>query len=226
MNKKYELIVFDWDGTLMDSEARIVACMQRAADDARLPVPDAAAARDIIGLGLMEAAQRLFPEAGGRELEDLIEAYRRHWLGNGIQPATMFEGARELIGDLHRAGHLLAVATGKSRRGLDQALDETGLGGYFHASRCADETFSKPHPQMLKELLTDLDTRPEAAVMVGDTEFDVQMARSAGVDAVGVAHGVHASDRLLAQGAISCFDDLHDLAAWLLGPMVEHRAGM
>lgn len=225
MNKKYQLIVFDWDGTLMDSEARIVTCMQQAARDTLLPVPSNAAARDIIGLGLTEAVQRLFPDAPMRSLEALIEAYRRHWLGNDIQPAAMFEGARELIEDLHRAGHLLAVATGKSRRGLDKVLDESGLVALFHASRCADETFSKPHPQMLQEILIDLDTPPEAAVVVGDTEYDMQMARNAGVDALGVAHGVHATERLLANGAIACFDDLFGLAGWLLGSALEHSAG-
>jgi len=224
MNKKYQLIVFDWDGTLMDSEARIVTCMQRAARDVDMPVPDHAATRDIIGLGLAEAVQRLFPAADARGLEALIGAYRHHWLGDEIQPAAMFAGAHEMVEELHRAGCLLAVATGKSRRGLDKVLEESGLAGFFHASRCADETFSKPHPQMLQEILTDLDTHPAAAVVVGDTEYDMQMARNAGVDALGVAHGVHASDRLLAYGAITCFDDLFGLAAWLRGSVSEHIA--
>jgi len=225
MSTKYQLIVFDWDGTLMDSEARIVTCMQQAARDVGVPVPDDAAARDVIGLGLTEAVQSLFPAAGADGTDALIAAYRDHWLGNGIRPAALFAGARELVEALHRAGYLLAVATGKSRRGLDKVLEESGLGAFFHATRCADETFSKPHPQMLQEILTDLDTHPQAAVVVGDTEYDMLMARNAGVDALGVAHGVHTTDRLLAHGAITCFEDLFGLADWLLGPVLEHTAG-
>ncbi len=223
--KTYELIVFDWDGTLMDSEARIVTCMQHAARDTQMPVPSTAAARDIIGLGLVEAVQRLFPTADAVAVEALIDAYRTHWLGEALQPAALFAGAYELLEGLQRAGHLLAVATGKSRRGLDKSLDESGLHGFFQASRCADETFSKPHPQMLQEILTDLDTPPERAVVVGDTEYDMQMARNAGVDALGVSHGVHGPDRLLAQGAIACFDDLSALSDWLLKRGSAERMG-
>ena len=222
MNRRFDLIVFDWDGTLMDSEARIVVCMQRAASDIGLPVPSGAATREIIGLGLAEAVQRLFPQADASGVETLVDAYRRHWLGDEVEAAAMFAGARQLLEGLHGAGHLLAVATGKSRRGLDKVLDESGLGNFFHATRCADETFSKPHPQMLEEILTDLDTRPAAALMVGDTEYDMQMARSARVSAVGMAHGVHAVERLLAHGAIHCFDDLYQLSHWLHEPAVDN----
>ena len=217
-SKEYELVVFDWDGTLMDSEVRIVTCMQRAAADAGFPVPEDAAARDIIGLGMTEAVQRLFPAADAQGVADLISAYRVHWLGNRVEAATMFDGARELVSGLHRAGRLLAVATGKSRHGLDKALQESGLGEFFHATRCADETFSKPHPRMLQEILSDLEVPPAAAVVIGDTEYDMQMARNARVDAIGVSHGVHATERLLDQGALRCFDDLPELAGWLQGP--------
>lgn len=225
MTKPYRLIVFDWDGTLMDSEARIVTCMQRAARDARVPVPSDGAARDIIGLGLNEAVARLFPAIDAAGIAALVDAYRVHWLGNDVQAAVMFDGARELIEGLHTRGHLLAVATGKSRRGLDKAFEESGLGGFFHASRCADETFSKPHPQMLLDILTDLNTDPADAVVVGDTEYDMQMARSARVAAVGVSHGVHAAERLLEQGAIDCFEDLHALSDWLSRPVLKTTAG-
>jgi len=225
MRKKYELIVFDWDGTLMDSEARIVTCMQRAAAEIRMPVPTEAAARDIIGLGLTEAVERLFPQAGRHEVEALIDAYRRHWLGDDVAPALMFQGVHDLIAGLHGTGHLLAVATGKSRRGLDKAMAESGLGKFFHASRCADEAFSKPHPQMLQDILVDLDTRPEAAVVVGDTEYDMQMAANAGVTAVGVSHGVHSTERLTAHGAIWCFDDLFQLSRWLNEPVTSSKGG-
>jgi len=218
MVEQYQLIVFDWDGTLMDSEARIVTCMQHAARDCALPVPTPTAAREIIGLGLDEAVARLFPAVDGDQIERLVQAYRGHWLGDDIAPEVLFAGARALIAGLHQAGHLLAVATGKSRRGLDKALEQTGLGDYFHATRCADEAFSKPHPQMLEDILTDLDTEPSVALVVGDTEFDMQMAHNAGVDAVGIGHGVHAADRLMAQGAMRCFDDLFSLSDWLSVP--------
>ena len=217
MKRTFELVVFDWDGTLMDSESRIVTCMQRAASQVGVAVPDNAAARDVIGLGLIEAVQRLFPVADAPAVAALVDAYRAHWLGDEVVPAPMFAGAGEMIERLFDAGVLLAVATGKSRRGLDKALEESGLGRFFHATRCADEAFSKPHPQMLQDILTDLDTTPGRAVMVGDTEYDMQMARNAGVSAVAVSHGVHAPSRLLANGADACFDDLFQLSDWLHG---------
>ena len=216
MKDRYELIVFDWDGTLMNSEARIVTCIQRAAADAGVPVPSVDAARDIIGLGLDEAIARLFPESDAPAVTGIVDAYRRHWLGDEVEEAVLFDGAHKLVGGLHDRGFLLGVATGKSRRGLDKALQESGLGEFFHATRCADETFSKPHPQMLEEILTDLDTAATDTLVIGDTEYDMQMARSAGADAVGVGHGVHSSERLLESGASRCFADLMELYEWLL----------
>jgi phosphoglycolate phosphatase len=213
--REFDLVVFDWDGTLMDSEARIVTCMQRAAVDIGAAVPDDHAARDVIGLGLDQAVARLFPGSGPERVAQLVDAYRAHWLGEAILPSALFAGTRELVSWLHAEGYLLAVATGKSRRGLDKSLDESGLGEFFHVTRCADETFSKPHPRMLEEILTDLDTPPRRALMVGDTEYDMQMAASAGVPAVGVSHGVHHAERLLQHGARHCFDCLADLQRWL-----------
>ena len=217
MSGPYELIVFDWDGTLMDSAGRIVTCMQRAAADLAFAVPEPESVREIIGLGLAEAMARLFPELALAEQGRLVEAYRGHLLGSELPASPLFPGAVELIEGLHNRGLRLAVATGKSRRGLDSALAETGLEPWFPITRCADETFSKPHPQMLLEILTDWDTHPSAALVVGDTEYDMQMAANAGVAAVGVAHGVHAAERLLAHGALHCFDDLTQLSRWLDG---------
>lgn len=215
MNASYELIVFDWDGTLMDSAGRIVQCMQLAATDLAIEVPPAHAVREIIGLGLGEAIGRLFPALEAPLHGALVEAYRSHWLGSALPESPLFSGAEELVKGLHEAGYRLAIATGKSRRGLDKALDESGLGAYFPISRCADESLSKPHPQMLLEILTDWDTAPGSALMVGDTEYDMQMAASARVRAVGVSHGVHSAERLLAQGALHCFDRLMQLRQWL-----------
>jgi phosphoglycolate phosphatase len=225
MSKRYELIVFDWDGTLMDSESRIVTCMQRAAVDTGRPAPSRAAARDIIGLGLPEAVRRLFPGTDAAGVDGLVDAYRANWLGNEIEASAMFAGACELIETLYRSGHLLAVATGKSRRGLEKSLDESGLREFFHATRCADEAFSKPHPQMLQEILVDLDMSPDGAVVIGDTEYDMQMARNANVDAVGISHGVHSTERLVAQGAVACFDDLVQLSGWLCQPSGHPEEG-
>ncbi len=213
--KNYALLVFDWDGTLMDSEHRIVTCMQLAATDAGRAVPEDAAVRNIIGLGMHEAVSALFPQAGEREISDIIDAYRVHWLGERIPPSSLFPGAETVLRGFAESGYLLAVATGKSRRGLDKVLEETGLGELFHMTRCADEAYSKPHPQMLEDILTDLDTPPAQALVIGDTEYDMQMAANARVDALGVVHGAHSSERLLAEGALTVLDHLQQLPDWL-----------
>lgn len=213
--KKYELIVFDWDGTLMDSEARIVTCMQRAADDTGYPRPLDQAVREIIGLSLETAIKRLFPGSDDARVGRITEAYRVHWLGDDVPQSALFSDAGRVIEMLSQHGYLLAIATGKSRRGLDKVLQETGLGPLFHASRCADEAFSKPHPQMLEDILIDLDTKPSRALLIGDTEYDMQMAGNAGVDALGVVHGVHAPERLREHGALGVLNNLAELLPWL-----------
>ena len=214
--QKYELIVFDWDGTLMDSEGRIVTCMQYAAADVGVMVPTRHAARDIIGLGLREAVCRLFPDADDATVDHVIEAYREHWLADAVPAAAMFAGADKLIHGLAEKGYLLAVATGKSRRGLEKSFDESGLRDYFHASRCADEAFSKPHPQMLEDLMSHLGCAPARTLMVGDTEYDMQMAANARTDALGVSFGVHEPKRLFAHGALACLDALAEIPDWIV----------
>jgi phosphoglycolate phosphatase len=212
---QYQLVVFDWDGTLMDSEARIVACMQAAARDAGVPEPSHEAARDIIGLGLGEAIAKLFGGQPADALARIGDGYRHHWLGEQLAPAPLFNGAREVLGQLEEAGYLLAVATGKSRRGLDRVLAETELAHRFVTSRCADEAFSKPHPQMLLDILDRVGVEPAQTLVVGDTEYDMGMAVNAGTHAIGVSHGVHSPERLLRSGAITCLNDLWELPAWL-----------
>lgn len=211
----YELIVFDWDGTLMDSEARIVTCMQQAARDLEYPVPSASATREIIGLGLREAIAKLFQNPGQTRVEALANQYRRHFLGDELAPSELFSGARELLQFLLEEDYFLAVATGKSRRGLNKEFNSTGLGELFHASRCADEAFSKPHPQMLEDILDQLGIEPQRTLVVGDTEYDMQMAISAGADALGVGYGVHEVNRLLDSGALACLDSLQQMPEWL-----------
>jgi phosphoglycolate phosphatase len=217
----FKLIVFDWDGTLMDSEARIVACIHAAFADLGLPLPSPEAARDIIGLGLDEALAVLLPETGRDGRLALIERYRFHFLVANDTPSQLFPGVAETLDWLRSRGHLLAVATGKSRRGLDLVLASTGLGAHFQATRCADETFSKPHPEMLLQIMDELGARGPETLMVGDTEYDMQMARSAGAHALAVCYGVHSPERLMAQGPLGCLAGLADMPAWL-----EKRAAL
>ncbi|ADC61677.1 HAD-IIIA family hydrolase [Allochromatium vinosum] len=211
----FELIVFDWDGTLMDSEARIVTCIQAAFRDLGLPEPVPEVARDVIGLGLDEAMERLLP-TGEEELRaKVVVQYRRHFLGGDQSPSELFPGARETLDWMTEQGYRLAVATGKSRAGLNKALDETGLHGVFHATRTADETFSKPHPQMLLELMDELGARAGETLMIGDTEYDLQMANNAGVRSLAVCYGVHEPGRLLACEPLACLDSLWAIRDWL-----------
>jgi phosphoglycolate phosphatase len=217
------LVVFDWDGTLMDSEARIVACLRATGEDLGLPARTDAALRDVIGLGLREAIASLHPDAGTAAQRDFADRYRQHFLAAEGRPSTLFRGALELVSGLHRRGLLLAIATGKGRRGLDRALAEQGCAHLFHASRCADETFSKPHPRMLVEIMEELEVTAVETLMVGDTEYDLQMAHNAGVAAAAVSHGVHARHRLLQHGPLICAADLAELTAWLQRYIMERR---
>lgn len=188
--KRYELVVFDWDGTLVDSAAHIVHSIQEASRDLALPVPTDTEARHIIGLGLADAMEYLFPGLEPARYVDVANRYRVHYL-SGEERVTLFGGVRDGVAALRARGALLAVATGKSRKGLERALDTTGLRGHFDSSRCADEGFSKPHPGMLEFLLSELDIAPSRAVMVGDTTHDVEMAHAAGVASVAVTYGAH-----------------------------------
>ncbi len=213
MNKRYDLIVFDWDGTVMDSTAIIATSIQSACRDLGLPVPSDDDARHVIGLGLVQALQHAVPNAKESEYEELVVRYRHHFLALG-EAIPLFEGAREAIIELHEAGYLLAVATGKNRNGLNRALDSSGLGKYFHSTRTADQTFSKPNPAMLLELMDELMIDAERVLMVGDTTHDLQMAINAGVDAVGVTHGAHPEDQLRALAPLALLNDFHELRAW------------
>jgi len=211
-----ELVVFDWDGTLMDSEGRIVASMQAAFTEVGLAPPPATAVRGVIGLGLEEALLRLPGINGDVSLTELIAHYRQHYLVANTTPTPLFEGAAALIEALHRRGLLLAVATGKSKRGLDQALDQTGLRPWFHATRCAEETASKPHPGMLYELMDELGVRAANTLMIGDTDYDLLMAQNAGVRALAVGYGTQSVARLLEHKPLACAPSLAVLSDWLL----------
>ncbi|MGD8380057.1 MAG: HAD-IA family hydrolase [Gammaproteobacteria bacterium] len=216
MNRRWNLLVLDWDGTVVDSAAHIIHAVQTACRDVSLPVPAAEAVRASIGLGMREAWARVAPEAGEADYARFLAAYRERFHA-GMDGATpdLFPRVGKAIEHLRQAGYLLAVATGKGRRGLDRALRETGLERLVVTSRCADEAFSKPHPGMLEQILDELGMDRAEALMVGDTEFDLMMAANAGVLSVGVTCGAHPADRLAACGPLALLDSLADLPAWL-----------
>ncbi len=215
MHKAFDVIVFDWDGTLMDSEAHIVECLALALEAVGREPGPASELRQVIGLGLGEAIAALLPGEGEAVREAAVRAYREHFLSPRPSPSELFPGVVETLDALSEHGYTLAIATGKSRRGLQKVLRETGLEGRFAATRCADETRSKPDPLMLHQLLAELDVPPGRALMVGDTEFDLLMARQAGVPGVGVSYGVHAAERLHAHRPLAILDDIRELPPWL-----------
>jgi phosphoglycolate phosphatase len=212
--KRFDLIVFDWDGTLMDSAGAIVASVQAAARDLGLEPPSDERARHIIGLGLGDALRHALPELEEHRYAELTDRYRFHYLSQDHE-LTLFAGIEELIDELASAGYSLAVATGKSRFGLNRAIEHSGLGRYFHASRCADECFSKPHPQMLDELMAEFAVSPAATLMIGDTTHDLQMAANAGVASVAVSYGAHTVDALAQVPSLHCASTVPELRAWL-----------
>lgn len=195
-NKKYQLIIFDWDGTIIDSQAHITSCMKKAIADEALELPDDQDIRHIIGLSLNRAIQALYPEIDESMVQQIADNYRGHFFSDSTNMSELFNGAAEIIRDLHASGYYLAVATGKGRRGLDMALDLSGLEPYFHITRCADETRSKPDPMMLDEILTDLDLKADQAIMVGDTSYDIEMAGNIRMDCIAVTYGMHDKQHL------------------------------
>lgn len=216
MNHEAKLIVFDWDGTLMDSAAHIVACLQNAITELSLEPKTDDELKNIIGLGLREAFYALYPQADDEELTSLTIRYREHFFDPEQTPCELFSGARELIHELHAKDYYLAIATGKGRNGLDKVLIETGMGDFFPVTRCADESHSKPHPQMLLDIIDYYGVDANEAIMVGDTEYDLLMANNAEANAVGVTYGVHDKQRLLDCKPLTCLDNISDLHNWLL----------
>lgn len=208
------LFIFDWDGTISDSTAKIVRCMQLAAEDAGLEVLPDDEIRNIIGLGLPEAISSLYPRANADEREKLRLGYSAHFLREDTLPSPFFPGVLDTLDSLRRDGFILTVATGKSRRGLDRVLDNLDLKSFFHASRCADETASKPHPQMLNELLLEFSASAQEAVMIGDTEYDMAMAREIDMHRIAVSYGAHHIDRLLPYEPRMCIDSFSEILNW------------
>ncbi len=214
MAKRFDLLVFDWDGTLLDSTMAIVEAVQAACRDLGLAEPSDEHARQVIGLGLAEALRHSAPALSEDRFPQMIERYKYHYLSHDHE-LNLFDGAFELIAELHSAGFLLAVATGKGRMGLNRAMINSGLGTYFSASRCADECFSKPHPQMLEELMSEFLISPERTLMIGDTTHDLQMAINAGVAGLGVAYGAHSVKALDSLSPLARLHSIAELAEWL-----------
>ncbi|MEK9825881.1 MAG: HAD-IA family hydrolase [Methylotenera sp.] len=215
MAKQFDLIVWDWDGTLADSTGMITRAIVKAAEQAGLPPLTPEQASSIIGLGLRESIQTLYPDISDEQARALAANYNLNYFA-GESEILLFAGAAETIKTLNRRGHKLAVATGKSRRGLNLALEHTQLRQFFHATRTVDECFSKPHPQMLDELMDDLVALPERTLMIGDTSYDLQMARNAGVPAIGVTFGAQSAEAWQEFAPIQQFDDFASLSQWLL----------
>lgn len=211
---RYPLIVFDWDGTLIDSTSTIVWCIQEAARTMGLPVPDQERASHVIGLGLQDSLRFAVPDLTPAGYPDFVAAYRRNFLARQ-DDMELFAGIRDLIAGLEARGHRMAIATGKSRRGLDRSLETSGLGRYMVATRCADETNPKPHPAMLLEIMEETGLGHDELLMIGDTSHDLGMARSARVDAVAVSYGAHSAESLRALSPRACVASVAELDAWL-----------
>ena len=212
--KQFDLIVFDWDGTLMDSTVAIVRCIQSAARDLGLPIPSAKDASYVIGLGLLEAMQTVLPSVDPKYYPKMVERYRFHFLAQDHELA-LFQGVREMLDELSHQGYFLAVATGKSRVGLARALDASKLLPVFDATRCADETFSKPHPAMLLEISRELGQDIKRTLMIGDTTHDLLMASNAGAAAVAVNYGAHSAETLQTLNPLFMANDVQQLHQWL-----------
>jgi len=223
MNKeRYKLLVFDWDGTLIDSIERIVTSLQYASREVCGVQLGEDQARSVIGLGLHEAIERLHPELDAVNVESVADAYRQNFLVDSKVPELLFDGVEDMLKQLVADDYSLAVATGKSRSGLDRAMQKHRLEHYFATTRCAGENRSKPHPEMLNSILHALDTHANDAVMIGDSEHDMRMAGNAGVNAIGVTHGVEDAESLMMYKPLTCLDDITDLYEFL-SHNTQHR---
>ena len=211
---RFDLIAFDWDGTLMDSTAVIASSIQRACADLGLPIPDDERASHVIGLGLSDALAYAVPDMPKTMVPQMVERYRHHYLSRDAD-LPLFTGVREIVIALKEAGYFVAVATGKSRVGLDRVLDTSGLRPLFDATRCADECRSKPDPQMLWDLGDELGVRNERMLMIGDTTHDLMMAANAGASSLAVSYGAHDAQTLEGHGALAIVGSTTQLHAWL-----------
>ncbi|TYK66783.1 HAD-IA family hydrolase [Colwellia echini] len=212
----YKLVIFDWDGTLMDSIDRIVSSMQAAAKHCLLTIPSIEQVKGIIGLSFPQAFELLFPEASSPKITEVFNRYRHEYLECDSTPAPLFDNALSLLTKLNENNRLVAVATGKSRPGLERVFKATQTAHFFHASRTADEANSKPDPDMLISLLAELNINPKHAVMIGDTSYDMAMAQAAGVDSIGITLGVHDETILNNYQPVAIVNSMFELEQLLL----------
>ena len=212
--RRFRLLVFDWDGTLADSTSLIAGCLQAACSDIGLPVPDDEAARHVIGLGLVDALRHVAPTLPRERYAELSAHYRDRYLARDGE-IILFDGVREMLDELDAAGHLLAIATGKSRAGLARALAQQRIADRFAATRCADECSPKPHPDMLLHLMDETGVEAESTLMIGDTTHDLELARNAGTAAVAMTHGAHGSDELARFAPLATVESIAELRRWL-----------
>jgi phosphoglycolate phosphatase len=212
---KYDALIFDWDGTLLNSADHIAFCMCAAFDDLKIVPPSHEAARNIIGLGMVEAIRQLNAELDDDVIVLIRERYSQHFFRKPMTREDLFEGVLDILDQALSSGFKLAIATGKSRPGMEVALRELAMDKHFHVVRCADETKSKPHPMMLNQILSELRMPVNRALMIGDTEYDMEMARNISMDRLAVTYGVHSRERLLNHAPIGCIDSIQHLTSML-----------
>ena len=213
----YRLVIFDWDGTLLDSVGSIVECTQAALAELEMESVPERTIRKVLGLGLRETVETLSPGCDEELFQRIVETYRKHWFGGYSTRPVLFAGVPEALDDLRDQDYLLAVATAKGRLGLDTDLQATGLAGHFSATRTITESPSKPHPGMVLDILEELDVPPDEALVVGDTTHDLRMAANAGVTGVAVCSGSHPRTELEALEPACCLDGATELPGWLAG---------
>jgi len=216
MNREFDLIIFDWDGTLMDSVAKIVRCFQASMKDLNIQSPGENEIRNIIGLGLTESLEILIPDSTESVRNAVIDSYRYHFLEQDKTDMPFFEGVESGLPVLQDNGYKLAVATGKNRKGLDRLLDLHNLKNFFNATRCSDESISKPHPQMIHDILEITKIDAGRALMVGDTTYDMEMARNANIECVAVNYGVHDCHQLRSFQPKACLASFSEVMDWLI----------
>lgn len=216
MKQRYDLLIFDWDGTLIDSIGWIVHCLRCAAAVCGLPDPSESDARDVIGLSLGEAMQTLFAGISSSQQAALVAAYQEAYAVKEVSRDDLFDGVADMLDTLRYRGYRLAVATGKGRRGLRQAIEATGTGALFNVTRCADETASKPHPRMLMEIMAEAEATAQRTLMIGDSVHDLKMAANARVASVGVTCGANSREQLLAHNPLACLSATTELMGLLV----------
>lgn len=217
MTTKYQVIIFDWDGTIVNSIDWIVECLQQATRQCDLPVPSDQASRDIIGLSLTYALAELFPDISDTDKEALINAYSRQFFSRQTGKQDLFDGVYDMLTELKLMGYQLAIATGKTRAGLDKVLRSTETENLFHLSRCADETASKPDPKMIFEIIDQFNVEKHKVLMIGDSTHDLQMADNAGINAVAVTCGAHTSAILEPYNPLTCLARTTEVLDFLRG---------